>query len=398
MNKEFYKKKLGNGLTVLFEKRKLPVVAVSASVKFGSAFESEKNKGISHFVEHLMFKGTKTREQQEISREIEKKGGILNAYTSEEVTCYWNKLPSKHIESGIDIASDLILNPKFDAVEFEREKGVIIEEIKMYHDTPRFYVPEKIKELLYKKPFGLGIAGKAETIKNMKRQEVVDLHDNNYTTDSMVLGVAGDADFDFICEKAEKIFPTTKRKIQALVPLKINKEEVEKRKGIDQAHLAFGFHSPSIQDVKRYDYEVMGGYLFDGMSSVLFQEIREKRGLAYAVKGSFEQGDNFGYCLIYVGTMKEKIKEIKEIILKEIRNLSKIEKKDLDEVKEQLIGMRKVESEDSFEAMNNLVQEEISGNAEEYYQYGERISNVKLEDVRAISKLKNFSSFSLIPG
>lgn len=397
MKPEFYKKKLKNGLTVLFERRELPVVAVSASVNMGSAFESEKNKGISHFMEHMMFKGTKTRSQQEIAREIEKKGGILNAYTSEEVTSYWNKLPSKHIASGINIASDLILNPKFDAAEFEKEKQVIIEEIKMYHDNPGRHVMDKIKEMLYEKPFGMSIAGTEQIIRGMTRQEMVEMFKSVYTTDNMVLAVVGDADFDEICKLAEKIYPKANRKILKHNPTRRNLEAVEKRKGIDQAHFAFGFHTPTLKDKQKYIYEIAGAYLFGGMSSILFQEIRERRGLAYAVKGEFDLGVDYGYAMIYIGTMKEKIKEIKKIILKEIKNLKDLKQADFNECKEQLIGEKKVGEEDSSSAMNMLMIEEFAGDAGNYYKYEEKINAVKLEEVKNISKLKSYSTFSLIP-
>lgn len=394
--REFFRKKLGNGLTVLFEKRNLPLVSVSSSVNWGAAFESEKIKGVSHFIEHLMFKGTKTRKQEEIAREIEKKGGILNAYTSEEITSYWNKLPSKHLISGIVISSDLILNPKFDPVEFEREKGVIIEEIKMYHDNPQLYTFDKIKSLLYKKPFGLSIAGKAEIIRNAKREDLIDLHKKQYTTDSMVLTVVGNSDFEDICKQAEKIFPKTKRDIHKIDPIKMNSNAVEKRKGLEQSHFVFGFHSPKMNDKQKYVYEVFNCYLSEGMSSRLFQEIREKRGLAYAVKGVADIGINYAYDFIYVNTLKEKINEIREIIKKEIKNIKNIQNKDFEECKEQLIGMKNVAEEDSSAVMNALAMEELGGNAEEYYKYDEYIKRVKLEDIKRI-KIPGYSTFSLVP-
>ena len=344
-----------------------------------------------------MFKGTKTKTQEEIAREIEKKGGILNAFTSEEVTSYWNKLPSKHVASGINIASDLILNPKFDAVEFEKEKNVIIEEIKMYHDNPLLYVYDKIKKLLYEKPFGMSIAGKQEIIKKMRREEIIKKFNSFYTSDSMILCVVGDADFEEVCRMGEKIYPSTKRKFIEFKPAKINREEEEKRKDLEQAHFVFGFHAPTLKDKERYVYELAGSYLFEGMSSRLFQEIREKRGLAYAVKGNFDLGKNYGYGTIYCGTRKEKINEIKKIILKEIKNLKSLKQRELEECKEQLIGNKKIFEEDSSNAMNMLMLEEAAGDAEEYYKYDDKINAVKLKEVKEI-KLKNFSSFSLVPG
>jgi len=396
MKAEFYKKKLKNGLTVLFEKRKFPVVSVSSSVKYGAAYESASKKGISHFVEHLIFKGTKTRNHDEIAKEVEKKGGILNGFTSEELTSYWCKMPSKNINSGLDIVSDLILNPRFDDKDFEKEKKIIVEEIKMYHDNPAYYVPEKIKEMLYKKPFGESIAGGEEIIKNLTRSEARSLFNSVYTTDSMILAVVGDADFADICKKAEKIYPATKRKLIEFKAPRLNKEKIEKRRGLEQAHFVFGFHTPTMQEKKRYAYEAAMAYLADGMSSVLFREIREKRSLAYAVKGNLESGRDYGYAAIYSGTQKEKIKEIKEIILKEFKNLKNLKLKDLNEAKEQLIGNKKVVEEDSTMAMNILLEEEIAGSAFEYYKYEERVNSIKLSDIRNI-KLKTYSTFSLVP-
>jgi predicted Zn-dependent peptidase len=397
MKPEFFKKKLKNGLTVIFEKRNLPVVSVSASVRFGSIFETEKNKGISHLMEHLMFKGTKKRSQQEIAGEVEKKGGILNAFTSEEVTSYWNKLPSKYLQTAIEIPSDLIVNPQFDPVEFEKEKNVVIEEIKMYRDNPSYHVNDKIKEMLYEKPFGMSIAGNEEIVRNLGREEAIKLFNSVYTSDSMILAVVGDADFDYVCKLGDKLFPTKTRKLAEFIPVKKNAEMTEERKGIDQSHFVFGFHVPVLGNREKYDYEVAGAWLFGGMSSRLFQEVREKRGLAYSIKGDFDLGKNYGYCMISAGTLKEKIKEIKEIILKEIKDLKNLGKKDFDECREQLIGSRKLAEEDSSNVMNSLMMEEISGKAEEYYRYEERINSVKLEDVRKLAKLKAFSSFSLIP-
>ncbi|MBU3912690.1 MAG: insulinase family protein [Nanoarchaeota archaeon] len=394
---EFFKKKLNNGLTVLFEPRKLDVVSVSASVNWGAAFEPGHSKGISHFIEHLMFKGTKTRDQEEIAREIEKKGGILNAYTSEEVTSYWCKLPSKHVSSGIEIASDLILNPRFDSEEFEKEKQVIIEEIKMYHDNPRYYVMDKIKGLLYKKPFGMSIAGKAEIVRGLTMERVIDLFKSKYTSDSMILSVVGNADFDEICKKAEKIFPKTQRKIIEHAPVRMNSQESESRAGIDQTHFVFGFHAPSLKDRERYAYEVMAAYLFAGMSSRLWQEIREKRGLVYSINGDFDLGSRYGYCAIYAGTRKEKVREIKQIILEEIKKLKEVSARDIEECKEQVIGVKKIAEEDSSSAMNSIMLEEVAGGAEEYYKHEENIIGVGPDEIRKLACLKNYSSFALVP-
>lgn len=393
----FYKKKLGNGVTVVCEKRNTPIVSSIAGVNFGAIYEDEKSKGISHLIEHLLFKGTKTRSYEELSSEIEKKGGILNGYTGEEITAFWNKLPSKYAEIGVEIASDIILNPAFKEEEFEKEKGIVMEEIKMYHDNPVYYVHDKIKELLYEKPFGMSIAGNIESVKVLTREKVIDFFNTHYKTNKMVLCVVGKTDFEFICEKAEKIFPKSSTEFKMPEIKKRNISLVEHRRGLDQAHFIFGFHSPFLGQKEKYAYDIALTYLAGGMSSVLFNEIRSKRGLAYDIRPDIDSGKNYGYSTIYVGTSKEKIKEVDEIIRREIKNLKNLTQKNFDETKEQLIGLKKIEEESSSQVMNALLIEEFGAGAEEYYNYGENLEAVKLEEVRKISNIKNFSTLALIP-
>lgn len=393
---EFYRKKLDNGVTVIFEKRDVPVVAVASSVKFGAQFESEKIKGISHFLEHLVFKGTKKRSVSEIPQEIESKGGIINAFTGEEITCFWNKLPSRHFEVGADISRDLVLNPVFEAKALERERKVILEEIKMYHDNPSTYVLEKIKEMLYEKPFGMSIAGSAETVSGLSRQKVIELFKEIYSSNNIIFSVVGNVELEEVLREAKK-FPKIKKDIRNLEIIEKNGEVIEKRKGIDQAHEVLGFHMPKLTDKNRYAAEIMDSILGGGMSSRLFQEVREKRGLCYAVKSNLEQSKDYSYLLIYVGTVKEKIKEVKEIILKEIKKLKELKQSDLSEAKERLIGLREISKEKCDSTMIDLLQEEIGGDAENYYNYEDEISKVRLLDVRALSKLKGFSFVALVP-
>jgi predicted Zn-dependent peptidase len=393
---EFHRKKLDNGITVIFEKRKIPVVTVASSVKFGSQHESEKIKGISHFIEHLVFKGTKNRSVSEIPQEVESKGGIINAFTAEELTSYWNKLPAKYFELGADICRDLILNPLFEKKALERERKVILEEIKMYHDNPGSYVLEKIKEMLYQKPFSISITGDLKTVAGLSRQRVIELFNSIYSTNNMIFSVVGNASLSSVLDEARK-FPKTNKEIKNIPIVLKNGEIIEKRKGIDQAHLVLGFHMPKLVDKQRYAAELFDSVLGGGMSSRLFQEIREKRGLCYAIRSQLEQSKDYSYEMIYAGTVKEKVKKIKEIILKEIKNFNNLNKSDFNEGKERLIGLRQVNKEKSDMTMIELLQEEIGGNAEEFYNYEEKINSVKLQDVKNLSKLKGYSFVSLVP-
>ncbi|MBT4135359.1 insulinase family protein [archaeon] len=393
---EFHRKKLDNGLTVIFEKRDTPVVAVASSVKFGAQHESENNKGISHFIEHLVFKGTKNRSVTEIPEDIEGKGGVLNAFTAEEVTCFWNKMPAKHFSLGADVSRDLVLNPLFEAEALERERKVILEEIKMYHDNPSSFVLEKIKELMYKKPFNMSIAGTHESVKGLSRERVMELFDSIYSTNNMIFSVVGDVEFDEVLVEAKK-FPKIEKTIRKMPIVKKKGESIEKRKGIDQAHSVLGFHMPKLNDKNRYAAEVFDSILGGGMSSRLFQEIREKRGLCYAIKSHLEQSKDYSYLLIYSGTVKEKVEEIKKLALKEVKKLGELKKSDFEEAKERLIGLRKISKEKSDSTMIELLQEELGGDAKRYYEYENEVGKVKLEDVRALSKFKEYSFVALVP-
>ena len=393
----FFRKKLDNGITVIFEKRKIPVVAIASSVKFGAQYENESNKGISHFIEHLVFKGTKKRNVKEISREIESRGGIINAFTSEAVTSYWNKLPSKHFSLGADISRDLVLNPLFMKKALERERKVILEEIKMYNDNPNTYVLEKIKEMLYEKPFNMSIAGTPGTLANLSRERIVNLFNSVYSTNNMIFSVVGDVNFEDVMEEARK-FPKIKKEIVQKKIVLRNGNLIEKRKGIDQAHEVIGFHMPKLTDENRYAGEIFDIILGGGMSGRLFQEVREKRGLCYAVKSGLEQSKDYSYETIYVGTVKEKIYEVRKIILREIKKLNNLKKSDLNEAKEKLIGLREINKERTDATMFDLLNEEIGGSAENYYKYEQEINKVKLMDVRKLSKLKGYSFVSLVPG
>lgn len=394
---QFYKKKLDNGITVLFEKRKIPVVAVSTSVKFGAQYETEDIKGISHFLEHLVFKGTKKRTVKEIAQAVESKGGIINAFTSEEVTSYWNKLPGKHFSLGADITRDLVVNPIFEKEPLERERKVILEEIKMYHDNPSSHVFERIKEMLYEKPFNMSIAGTSKTVSGLSRQHIIDLHKSIYSTDNIIFSIVGDAKWEDVLDEAKK-FPKTKNKINDIPIIRKNDELTEKRKGIDQAHLVFGFHCPTLSDKNRHAMELFDSILGGGMSSRLFQEVREKKGLCYAIKSNLEQSKDYAHEMIYSGTTKDKVKEIREIVLREIKKMNLLQKSDFNEGKERLLGLRQISKEKCDSTMVELLQEELGGDASRYYKFEEEVNKIKLKDVRNLSKIKGYSFVSLIPG
>ncbi len=396
---KFEKRKLKNGIRVLFEKRELPVVSVSITNNFGGAYEKSEIKGVAHLIEHLLFTGTKTRSHEDISREIEKKGGVLNAFTAHEATSYWFKLPSEHIFAGLDILIDMLKNPKFDKEKFEKEKKVILEEIKMYHDDPRANVFEQIEKNMFEKPFGELIIGNKKTVSGLDRDFVAELFKKVYSPENYIVTIVGNADLDKICEYLERSFEKGNVKNKIIKIVKKNSETEEERAGIDQAHLVFGVHAPLNSSEGRYVLEVLDAYLANGMSSKLFLEIREKRGLAYAVKSDVAGEKNYSFYLIYAGTTKEAVHEVKDLIIKGFNDVEKMNEKDLEEAKERLVGLRDVTSEESSGVMNGLMNEEMVGNAEDFYKYEEKVRKVGLGEVKKLAKelIKEYSSAIVMP-
>jgi predicted Zn-dependent peptidase len=396
---DFLRRKLKNGITVIMEKRELPVVAVSISNPFGGAFESAEIKGAAHVIEHMLFTGTQTRSHEDISREIEKRGGILNAFTDHDVTSYWFKLPSEHLFSGLDILIDMLNDPKFDNEKFEKEKKVILEEIKLYHDDPKRNVYEQIEKNLFESPFGNLIIGDTKSVSSLKRDFVYSLFKKNYNPGNFIVTIIGNADFDKVCDYLGNNF-----KIGSGIPKSVkiitkNSETTEERMGIDQANFVIAMHAPLPRDKNFYSLEVLNSYLADGMSSRLFLEIREKRGLAYTVRGNIHPGKNHSFYSIYVGTTKQAIKEVKEIIISEFNKIKDITEKEIDEAKETLIGLKKISSEESANVMNELLYHELFIGAESYYKYEENIRNVKIEDVKELASrlIKKYSVASIVP-
>jgi len=398
MNGKFYRKVLKNGMTVIFEKRNLPVVSVAFAVRNGGINESENEKGISHFIEHMLYKGTKTRSAKKIAEEIEKNGGDLNGFTDELITAYWCKMPSKHLSIALDVLSDMVKNPLLDEKEMEKERKVIFEEIKIYHDNPIKHVFEEIQKILYSAPLGLPLIGTHETMNSITKKKMVEKFKQVYQPNNMILCVVGDANFDNLVDFAKKNFGNKKGKVPKIAVKNKNEYKIEKRKGIDQANLVFAYHVPLADDKRNHAAQILSTLMAGGLSSRLFQEIREKRNLAYAVRGGSAINKNYAHNLIYVGTMKENVENVKKLILDEFKKVAEnLDEKELGQVKEQIIGNHQISMEDSQSQMVNLLMNEIDGNAEEFYEFEKNIRSVELRDVRDLAKIKNYSFFALIP-
>jgi predicted Zn-dependent peptidase len=401
MKSNFKRHVLENGFTILFERRNIPVVSMAIAVRNGGINEEAHEKGISHFIEHMLYKGTKNRTAKKIAEDIEKNGGVLNGFTSEEITVFHCKMPSKHTEIGLEVLSDMMNNSLFSEEEFEKERKVIFEELKMRRDSPHNYVFDKIQNILYEPPFGNDLIGTIETMNSITREKMVERFNNVYTSDNMVLCVVGDYEFDKLIKFAEENFSEGEKK-EFVSPVVLKNDQVtEEREGVDQANLVFTYHSPTFSEEKSYAATVLSTIMGGGMSSRLFAEIREKRNLCYSVHATNHVSKDFAYSYVYVGTTKEKLEEVKGLIIEEFKKVAEgLEENELNEVKEQLIGNSQISMEDSQSQMVSLLLSEICGDVTKYYDFEENISKVKIEDVKELAKKVSqgdYSFFALVP-
>ena len=397
---KFQKKVLDNGLTVLFEKRDVDVTTVMLGVRYGSGYDSLKEKGMAHFIEHLCFKGTEKRTAKEIIDELEKIGGDVNAYTSDEATAYHVKLPSNHLNVAMDVLFDIFFNPIFPEEDVKKEASVICEEIKMYNDNPMRHSLEIIESNLFESPFGVSGTGLPEVVKAMTREQLLKKHDEIYIPKNSILSVVGNNDFEEIVALAEKLSSVKKNNEMELEFPKVckrNLDSEEKRDGLEQANVVLGVHFPKAGERASYASEIFSAILGQGMSSKLFTEVREKRGLVYGIKSYLDNGKNYGYLIIWAGTDPSNVEKVKDISRNEFAKMKDITQEELDEAKVQVVANRKVESEGSGETAVNLIMEEIKGDAEDYYNYEAGIGEGTLEDIKELAEKTEFASFSLGP-
>lgn len=355
---KFTKKVLKNGLTVI----SVPMPSFESAtalvmVGAGSRYETKKNNGISHFLEHMAFKGTKSRPTYlEIAGLIDGIGGEFNAFTSKEYTGYYIKAGANNIEITLELLSDMLQNSKLDATEIEKEKGVIIEEINLYEDTPMRHIGDIYERLLYgDTPLGWDTAGEKDIIRSLDRDDFVEYLKSLYSPDNMTVVFAGGIETKDVEKLAQKYFgPLSKFKTAKPLPIKEKQSKPAvaiKHKKTEQAHLALGVRTVPLDSKDRYPLSVLASILGGGMSSRLFSEVREKRGLAYYVRASSDHYTDAGSLVVTAGVDPTRIFEAVEVIISELADLrdgkKPISKEELQKAKEYLKGHLVLELEDS---------------------------------------------------
>ncbi|MGY0691607.1 M16 family metallopeptidase [Virgibacillus sp. FSP13] len=332
-----------NGLRIVLEN--VPAVrsvTIGIWVLTGSRNETEQNNGISHFLEHMFFKGTKTRSAKDIAEAFDAIGGQVNAFTSKEYTCFYAKVLDTHKELALDILADMFFHSAFDGEEMEREKKVVLEEIKMYEDTPDDIVHDLLARASYgDHPLGYPILGTEEHLKTFQPDTLRTYINQCYTPENVVVSVAGNVDHSFI-SKVESYFGSYQsdyKRAEILKPAFIA-GNIERNKDTEQAHLCLGYDGLPVGDENMYSLIIMNNVLGGSMSSRLFQEVREQQGLAYAVFSYHSSFRDSGLLTIYAGTGKDQLPLLQDTIKRTMDTLitNGLTDKELKNSKEQLKG------------------------------------------------------------
>src|SRR5213082_2989322 len=317
---------LPNGLTLITEEMQhIRSVSIGIWIKTGSRDEDLQWNGISHFIEHMVFKGTKNRSAEDIARQVDSIGGNMDAFTAKECVCFNVKVLDEHMPIAMDVLSDLVLNPVFDTSDITRERGVILEEIKMDEDNPDYLVHEIFTQNFWKDhPLGKPILGTKETVKRFERDSVVDAYTHRFAPSNIIVSEAADLDHDRFVElvtgKFEHMKPMNNG-FHSSAPKIISRITLRNKKALEQVQLCIGVPAHPIAHEKRHAGYILNTLLGGGMSSRLFQNIRERQGLAYSIYSDLNPYRDTGCLAVYAGTSRESAVKVVHSVVEEFRKL-----------------------------------------------------------------------------
>ncbi|MBU0606190.1 MAG: insulinase family protein [Candidatus Omnitrophica bacterium] len=386
---------LDNGLRIMAcPMAKMESVALGIWVRAGGRYEDAKTSGISHLLEHLLFKGTVTRDMMTIKQEIEGRGGSFNGFTSEEHTCYLVKVLGKDAALGVDILSDMVLNPKLDESEMVKEKEVIIEEIKMYKDMPAHYVHEILAEEMWPgQALGMPLAGTVESVKAITRADVVAYKEAYYNPKNLFVMGAGNIDEDALSEMAKKYLSGSRSgPVSKFVKAKVSQDKPRlnlNTKKTEQTHMALGLHTVDRFHPDKYALSVMNIILGANMSSRLFHIVRDEMALCYEISSSVRRYEDCGALVVSAGVDDKKLLKAIEVILRELARLAKepIREEELKRAKEYYKGQLLFALEDTMSHMLWVGEKVVAG--EKNHSAApilEKIDAVSAEDIMRVSK------------
>jgi predicted Zn-dependent peptidase len=368
----------------------LESATVGVWVSAGGRHETVEQNGIAHFLEHMAFKGTKNRSALDIAEQIESVGGYINAYTSREMTAYYTRVLKKDVGLAVDVIGDILQNPILDDEEIEIERGVIIQEIGMALDTPDDVIFDWLQETAFSnQPLGRTILGPVERVSNFSKKDLTEFISKHYSPERLILSAAGAVDHDQIVRLAEKIFsdlPIIKE--QKTQTAKFSNGHKKVVKNLEQAHFAMGLEACGYKHEDFYIAQTFSSLFGGGMSSRLFQEVREKRGLCYSIFSQLAAYSDVGLFTIYTGTSEQSVASISDIIVDELKRVSDdLEAKEVDRARIQmkaglLMGLES--SSARAERLARLVS--IWGKVPDLNETIEKIDSVDIKKVRAFSE------------
>ena len=390
----YEKSTLDNGLRLVT--RKMPQrnsAALGIWIGVGGRYEESSNKGIAHLLEHLSFKGSRKYSLNEIKENIEGVGGSLNAFTSEEFTCYLTRIIAKHLPLALDILADMVLDPLLLKRDLEKEKSVILEEIKMYRDLPQSYVNELLDELLWPEhPLGMNLAGTLESVSSLRQNQVSDFHRRFYHPGNIVVSVSGNIEHKKLLEYLSRKFSKARKKPEAdFRKVKINQDGPRARffyKDTEQSHLSMGYHSYKREHPDRHAVGLLHIILGANMSSRLFSELREKKGLAYEVGTHPRYFYDTGAFFIHAGVDNRKVVAAILAILKEIRKLTRdaVSKKEFLRAKEYYTGQLLMSLEDTLDHMLWMGEQESAlREIKSAQDILKEINRLKIDDLKRVA-------------
>ena len=385
---------LPNGLTILTERMEhVRSVAMGVWIKAGSRHESAEINGISHFVEHMVFKGTRSRSAQRIAREVDAIGGNLDAFTGKESICLNIKVLDEHVGQALDVLSDMVMNPVFSDEDILRERGVILEEIKMDEDNPDYLISEIFTQNFWKDhPLGKPILGTRETVKSFEQNTLFGYYGERFHGGNIIFSAAGNLEHDDLVAKVVARFealPAGTNSGFGEAPSTVSRIIMRNKKALEQVQLCLGVPSPPIAHEQRYVTLVLNTILGGGMSSRLFQTIREERGLAYAIYSDLNPYRDTGALCVYAGTPASKALQVIELIMDEFRRMKNelLTSDELQRAKDLLKGNILLGLESSTSRMSNLARQEM------YFEYFfsmkeviDMVENVTAEQVQSMAQ------------
>ncbi len=385
---------LANGVRVISEAMPhVRSVSVGVWVNAGSRSESPEQNGISHFIEHMLFKGTAKRSAEDIARSVDSIGGNLDAFTAKELVCFNTKVLDQHLSQAFDVLADLVLHPMFRTEDIEKEKGVILEEIKMEEDSPDYLVHEIFSANFWKDhPLGKPILGTPQSVKRFDHARIQDYYGAIYVPANFIVTAAGNLTHErlaaLVCEHFESL-PPGELPQPGPVPGTHARLALRNKKALEQVHLVLGVPSYPLPHEERFACYVMNTLLGGGMSSRLFQNIRERQGLAYAVFSELNPYRDTGCMSIYAGTSTESARKVVESIIQEFRQLKSetVGEEELRRAKDHLKGSLMLSLESTSSRMSNLARQEMYfGKFFTLDGLVESIEAVTAEDVQRIAR------------